>query len=275
MTLLPPFATRLRPLVLALAAACLASAAQAGLFEDADARRAILDLRQQRTQDADALASKLGALNAQIEQLRRSLLEMNAQIEQLRGDLAKQRGQDEVLARDLAEVQRKLKDTQASVDERVRKLEPQTLTVDGKTFKADPDEKRLFDDALARLRAADFAAGVAGLNGLLQRYPSTGYRESAWYWSGNAHYGLRQYKEAITAFRQLVDKAPEHARAPEALLSIANCQGELKDNEAARRTLEELVKQYPSTEAAQAARDRLLTMPAPTKGAAAPKKARG
>ncbi|AWI52859.1 tol-pal system protein YbgF [Aquabacterium olei] len=272
MTLLPPFALRLRTLALAITAALIGSAAQAALFEDTDARRAILDIRQQRTQDADAMAGKLGALNAQIEQLRRSLLEMNAQVEQLRADLARQRGQDEVLARDLAEVQRKLKDTQASVDERVRKLEPQTLTVDGKTFKVDPDEKRLFDEALARLRAADFAAGISGLNGLLQRYPSTGYRESAWYWLGNAHYGQRQYKEAIASFRQLLDKSPDHARAPESLLSIANCHGELKDNEAARRTLEELVKQYPSTEAAQAARDRLLTMPA---AKPAPKKARG
>ncbi len=65
----------------------------------------------------------------------------------------------------------------------------------------------------------------------------------------------------------LVDKAPEHARAPESLLSIANCYAELKDASNTRKTLEQLVKQFPQTEAAQAARDRLLTMPAtaPTK----------
>ena len=47
-------------------------------------------------------------------------------------------------------------------------------------------------------------------------------------------------------------------RAPEALLSIANCQIELKDNRSARRTLEELEKAYPKSEAAQAGRQSLI-----------------
>lgn len=257
---------QLRPLAIASAvlAALLGSAtAHAGLFEDDEARRAILELRMQRTQDSDALNAKLSALNAQVDQLKRSLLDMNAQMEQLRSDLAKQQGSNEVLTRDVAELQRKQKDLQGGLDERVRKLEPQAVTQDGKTFKADPDEKRLFDESLARLRAADFAGGAAGLNGLLQRYPDTGYRESAWYWLGNAQYGLRAYKESIASFKLLLDKAPDHARAPEALLSIANCYSELRETDSARKALEMLIKQFPQTEAAQAARDRLLTMPSP------------
>lgn len=240
--------------------------AQAGLFDDDEARRAILEMRQQRKQDAESADARLQALSAQVEQLRRSLLDMNAQIELLRSEVASQRGSVEVLQRDASELQRKQKDTQALFDERVRKLEPQTLTVDGKTFQADADEKRAFEEAIARLRAADFPGGVTALNTFLKRYPQTGYFESAHYWLGNAHYGQREYKEAIRAFRTLVDRAPDHQRTPEALLSIANCQTELKDNDAARRTLEQLVRQYPQTEAAQAARDRLLLL-APGKGA--------
>lgn len=257
-----PMSVRLRPLVLAMAALLTGAGAHAGLFEDDEARRAILELRMQRTQDTDAANAKLTALTTQVDQLKRSLLDMNAQLEQMRSDLAKQQGINEVLVRDVSELQRKQKDVQGALDERVRKLEPQSVTLDGKTFKVDPDEKRLFDESLARLRAADFAGGAAGLNGLVQRFPTTGYRESALYWLGNAQYGLRDYKEAISAFKQLLDRAPDHVRAPEALLSIANCYGELKDNENTRKTLEQLIKQYPQTEAAQAARDRLLTMPA-------------
>jgi TolA-binding protein len=51
--------------------------------------------------------------------------------------------------------------------------------------------------------------------------------------------------------------APDHEKAPEAVLSIANCQIELKDIRAARRTLEDLMKVYPQSEAAQAGRERL------------------
>lgn len=245
---------------LAMAAALSPMGAQAGVFDDDEARRAILDLRQQRVQDIESQNAQIKALNAQVDVLKRSLLEMNATIEQLRSELAAFRGGSEVLQRDVAELQRKQRDAQTALDERVRKLEPQTITLDGKTFQADAEEKREFDEALGRLRAADFGAASASLQGFLRRYPQTGYRESAQYWLGNAYYGLRDYKDAIVAFKALVDGAPQHVRASEALLSIANCHTELKDNEAARRALEQLVKLYPQTEAAQAARDRLLTM---------------
>jgi hypothetical protein len=54
--------------------------------------------------------------------------------------------------------------------------------------------------------------------------PASGYRDSALFWLGNAQYGNRAYKEAMTSFRTLVANAPDSPRAHEALLSIANCQ---------------------------------------------------
>jgi len=54
--------------------------------------------------------------------------------------------------------------------------------------------------------------------------------------------------------------APTHARAPEAALSIGNCQVELKDTRAARKTFEDLVKAYPQSEAAGAAKERLARL---------------
>lgn len=251
-----PWQRALRPLVLAVATLCTVPA-HAALFGDDEARRAILDLRTQRTQDQEAQKAQMGALTTQVDTLRRSLLEMNAQMEQLRAEVARLRGQDEVLARDVSDIQRHQKDLQQGIDERVRKLEPQSVTLDGKAFTADVDEKREFDEALARMRQADFAGGAAALNTFLKKYPATGYKESALYWLGNAHYGLRDYKESISRFRALLAMAPQHMRAPEALLSIANCHSELKETKAARKTLEDLVKAYPDAEAAQVARERL------------------
>ena len=49
-------------------------------------------------------------------------------------------------------------------------------------------------------------------------------------------------------------------RAPEAVLSIANCQIELKDTRAARKTLEDLIKAYPQSEAAVAGKERLARL---------------
>ena len=106
--------------------------------------------------------------------------------------------------------------------------------------------------ALPRARAAQ-----TSFTEFTRRYPQSGYRATALFWLGNAQYANRDYRGAIANFRALLTQSPEHARAPEALLSIANCQIELKDNPGARRTLEELTRTYPQSEAANAARERL------------------
>ena len=64
----------------------------------------------------------------------------------------------------------------------------------------------------------------------------------------------------MSNFRSLISLSPDHLRAPEAVLSIANCQIELKDPRAARKTLEDLLKAYPQSEAALAGKERLARL---------------
>jgi len=249
---------------LCLGTALIAPAAHAGIFDDDEARRAILDLRQKLEQSNEQQrarqAEQMTALTEQVNQLKRSLLDLNNQLEQMRGDNAKLRGQNEELARAVSEVQRKQKDLQSGVDDRMRKFEPQKVTVDGKEFSADPEEKRQYDEAMELLRKSDFPGTANALSSFRKRYPASGYNDSVLFWLGNAQYGNRQYKEAITSFRSLVSAAPDSAKAPEALLAIANCQAELKDSKAARRTIDELLKTYPKSEAAQAGKERLASL---------------
>ena len=249
--------------VVALAAA-VASPARAGLFDDDEARRAILELRQKLEQSNDQARARqveqMAQFATQLDQLKRSLLDLNSLIEQQRGDNARLRGQMEQLTRDVAEVQRKQIDIQQGVEERIRKVEPQKVTVDNQEFSVDPEEKRGYDEALAGFRRGEFDRAAGGFSGLLRRFPNSGYRESALFWLGNAQYGKRDYKEAIATFRSLVASAPESPRAPEALLAIANCQAELKDAKGARRTIDELIKAYPRSEAAQAGKERLASL---------------
>lgn len=247
-----------------IACTLFAPAAHAGIFDDDEARRAILDLRQKLEQSNEVQRARQAELNAQmadqISQLKRSLLDLNAQIETLRADNAKLRGQEEQMARDVADLQRRVKDMQQGVDDRMRKFEPQKVSVDGREFMADPEEKRLYEEAMAVFRRGDFPAAAAALASFQKRFPGSGFNESVLFWLGNAQYGTRSYKEAIGTFRAVASQYPEGARAPEALLSIANCQVELKDPKAARRTIDELVKNYPKSEAAQAGRERLASL---------------
>lgn len=250
----------LKALSAAVLSAGLLASANAALFEDDEARRAILEMRQrvdgfqqsnQRTVDD---VRKQGEENAQ---LRRSLLELQTQIDTLKSDQAKLNGQNEQLLRSVGELQSRQKDIAQGVDERLRQFEPIKVTVDGREFQADPAEKRDFEAAMAVFRSGKFPDASVAFAGLVKQYPRSGYVPSARFWLGNAQYATREYKDAIGNFKQMLADAPSHARAPEAALSIANCQIELKDTRTARKTLEDLVRAYPQSEAAMAAKERL------------------
>jgi tol-pal system protein YbgF len=246
------------------AAGLWAASASAALFEDDEARKAILDLRQRveanRQASESAQAKLIERLTDENAVLKRSLLDLQGQIENLRADLARMRGQDEQIQRDVAELQRRQKDITQGVDDRLRRFEPVKVSVDGREFTADPAEKRDFEAALAVFRKGEFAAAQTVLVDFVRRYPQSGYAPSALFWLGNAQYATRDYKEAITNFRSLIAQSPDHVRAPEAVLSIANCQIELKDTRAARKTLDDLVKAYPQSEAAAAGKERLARL---------------
>lgn len=240
--------------------AALVPSAHAALFEDDEARRAIIEMRQRvdslqlAQQRAAEEARRFGEENSQ---LRRSLLDLQGQIEALRADQSTLRGQNEQLLREAAELQRRQKDIAQGVNERLRQFEPVKVSVDGQEFQADPTEKKDFEAALAVFRSGKFADAGAAFGAFVRQYPRSGYVPSARFWLGNAQYATRDYKEAINNFKLMLADAPAHARAPEAALSIANCQVELKDTRSARKTLEDLLRAYPQSEAAMAAKERL------------------
>lgn len=230
--------------------------AHAALFEDDEARRAILDLRQKLDVTQQGLKSQAD----DIAVLRRALFELQNQIEALKAEQSALRGANEQLLRELTDIQLKQKDVLQTVDTRLSKFEPVKVVLDGLEFQADPAEKREFETSLAVFRTGDFAAAQNSLLSFLRKYPTSGYASSTLFWLGNAQYATKDYKESIVNFRKLLSIAPQHARAAEAMLAISNCLVELKDIKAAKKAMEDLVKQYPTSEAAQTAKDRLARL---------------
>lgn len=230
------------------------------IFGDDEARKAIVDLRQQVETNRLAAESAARAAAENDAGIKRSLLELANQIEQLRGEIARLRGQNEQLAREVAELQRAQKDVQAGMDERLRQFEPVKVELDGRSFTAQPAEKAEFEAAMATLRRSEFPAASAAFTAFLRRHPTSGYTPVALYWLGNAQYAARAYKDAVESHQRLVRDFPDHPRTPEAMLALANSQVELKDTRGARKTLDDLVKQHPQSEAAAAAKERLARL---------------
>ena len=113
---------------------------------------------------------------------------------------------------------------------------------------------------MAVFRGGNFAGAQKSFAGFLKTHPKAPQYPAALFWLGNAQYATKNYKEAVNNFRSSLSMEPSGPRSAEAMLAIANCQVELKDNAAARKTLDDLVKRFPKSEAAQAAKDRLARL---------------
>ncbi|HET9023758.1 MAG TPA: tol-pal system protein YbgF [Burkholderiaceae bacterium] len=228
----------------------------AQLFADDDARKAIVQLRGQIT----ALQQRETELTARLDRMeaaQRNQLEIVNQLESLRQENARLRGQLESLGNEVATLQKRNRDLYSDLDARLKKMEPQSVTVDGRNAAVDRAELAAYEGPLAQFRAGDFKGSLPGFQQFVARYPTSAYAPAAQYWIGSAYYAIKDYKSAIAAHRTLVDRYTDSPRVPDALLSMAESQVQLGDRKSANATLNRIIKEFPETEAAKIARDRL------------------
>jgi len=252
--MIKPSQSRLAAVALALAA-WMPLHASAGLLDDDEARRAILDLRTK----VDALSRDF---NARIDTKsdKAATLEMLNQQEQTMQEIARLRGQLEVLANQIATSQKSQKDLYADLDSRIRKLEPHQETIDGQTAEVLPTEKKSYDAAYELFKSGDYKAAAAAMQDFVRRYPDSAYAANAQYWLGNSYFLLRDYKSAIVAQEAVVTNYSASGKAPDAMLNIASNYIELKDKKNAKKVLQQLMSKFPGTNAAATAKDRLAAL---------------
>lgn len=246
-----------RSLVAVALALSIALPAHAQLFGgDDEARKAILQIREQ-IKVLQQRETEMTARLDRMESAQRNQLELVNQLELLRQENARLRGQVETLSNEVATLQKRNRDLYTDLDARLKKMEPQSVTVDGRTAAVDRAELAAYETPLAQFRAGDFKGSLPGFQQFVARYPASAYAPAAQYWIGSAYYAIKDYKSAITAHRTLVERYADSPRVPDALLSIAESQVQLGDRKSANATLNRVIKEFPETEAAKIARDRL------------------
>lgn len=195
-------------------------------FADDDARRAILDLREQ--------------VHQMNEQNRRIRLDFAEQLELLQQEVTTLRGQIEQL--------------QYSSSARQR---GSLGAPDSGVAVADMAEQAAFDRAMDMFNGGRYREAVDGFNSFLEGYPASALAVQARFYRGSGQYAIKDFHGSIQGLTALVDEHPDHARAPDALLIIATDQVELNDLVRAKATMERIVQDYPDSVAAGKARERL------------------
>jgi tol-pal system protein YbgF len=247
-----------------IAAFLLPHGARAALFDDDEARRQINQLRAQVEASQKAIDARLATIDTRLGQMDSSgqnrAVDLVQLLDSLKQDFAKLRGQIEVLANQTENIERRQKDLYVDLDNRLRKLEQTQSQLQDKLTQGERSaaaEKQAYETALNQFKVGNYQLAITSFQSFMTSFPGSELLPSTQYWIGNAHYAMRDYKSAIAAQQKVVKTWPDNPKAPDALLNIASSQSELGESTAARETLRALVKKYPSSSAAEQAKQRL------------------
>ena len=238
---------------------CVASGqAAAGLFADEDARKQVKTLEARTVK----LEQALQAAEADKKQSIRAMLDLQMQLEAVNNELRKLNGQNEELVHNLQDAEKRQKDFYIDLDTRLRRVESSggaasERVVDGPKA-ADPvGENRAFEAAYNLYKAENYQKATAAFADFLKRYPQSAHEANVRYWMGNAYFLLKDCKNSVSSYQTLIEEYQDHPRVPEAMLNIADCQLDLKNKTAAKKTLKQLISQFPGSDASEKAKKRL------------------
>ncbi|MDR2679039.1 MAG: tol-pal system protein YbgF [Zoogloeaceae bacterium] len=236
----------------ALLAACLAAApaARAGLFDDSEARQRITDLKTASEQRFDTLSKA-------ILDLQTKLLGQQEEIARLKGALETLSYQHEQLAR-------RVQDYYNEHEERLRRLESSggsgNASSGGSAAVEVLTDTQAYEAALNLFKAGKYAEAAKAFERFGDNFPDSDIAPNAMFWLGNAFYALNNCKDAISAQETVLSRWPSSPRVPDAMLAIADCQRDKGNTTAARSTLNALANQYPKSQAAVKAKERLAQL---------------
>jgi tol-pal system protein YbgF len=230
--------------------------------------------------EEDPVQIRLKDLDGRVQRIERvltnqSLLELAKRIDTLQAEVREIRGEVELLQNQSEGGKQQSRSLYGDLEKRLAALE--TLggvgpggsppSGAGPVIGATPPagtagEQATYDAAFNALKGSDYPKAISGFRSFVAAYPSSPLASNAQYWLGEAYYVTREYQSAITAFQKVTTDWPDSRKVPDALVKIGFTQSALGRNGDARITLEEVVRRFPGSEAAQLASERLRRLPA-------------
>ncbi|MCZ6804085.1 MAG: tol-pal system protein YbgF [Proteobacteria bacterium] len=123
----------------------------------------------------------------------------------------------------------------------------------------------VYQRAFKLLKQSQYDQALKAFKGFLKKYPDSAFSDNAQYWLGEANYVMQKYELAINEYQALLNTYPDSQKVSHALLKIGYSYAELGNATDAKKTLEEVKRQYPGTTAARLADERLRRISAAKK----------
>ena len=122
------------------------------------------------------------------------------------------------------------------------------------------DEQAAYGSAFESLKRGDYVESARGFQAYLRSFPNGSLAPNAWYWLGESYYVTQNFPIALQSFETLLSQFPDSAKAPDALLKKGYCEIEMADVGAGQATLNQVINDYPGSDAARLAVSRLRAL---------------
>lgn len=122
-----------------------------------------------------------------------------------------------------------------------------------------PAPAQLYDQATRDLTEGRYTLALKGYRDFLARYPASDLADNAQYGVGECFFAEAAFDSAAVEYARVGQKWPQGDRSAAALYKLALCQDRLGRTADSRKSLEELIRRYPSSSEAGLARDRIGT----------------
>ncbi|HDI52027.1 hypothetical protein DRQ12_05030 [candidate division KSB1 bacterium] len=185
------------------------------------------------------------------------VIELKSNVDQLKSMLEKKNSELEELR-----VMIKLKEDKiASLEQQIAQLKsttssPSRLSVGKKQGVTSSQFKKIYNRALNKFYARNYAAAIEDFSALLTANPNHRLAGNCQYWIGESYFGMKQYQKAIAAFEKVLSFRRTYKK-DDALLMLGICYLRLGQNKQAGKMFEKLLSEYSDSEYVAKAR-RLL-----------------
>jgi tol-pal system protein YbgF len=126
-----------------------------------------------------------------------------------------------------------------------------------------PNPSALYSSAYADFSKGNYALAVQGFEEYAERYPDTELADNALYWIGECNFSQGKYKAAVDSFDAMLEKYPKSDKAAAANLKKALAFVQLNQIGQGIEQLRFVTANYPGTDEARIANDRLESLGKP------------
>lgn len=251
--------------LLTLLPGCIATQQELAMSRDLEEmkRRLAATERELASQQSD----RVGQTRQRLDTLTQQQAKAQADLDNLRLELQNINGRFADMDQQGKELQEELALVRDDLGLRISALEQKPSSVAATTGATQAQPATTTQPETVYLQAVDmirkqkqYANGRKQLEDFLKKNPKHSLAPNASFWIGESYLGEKEYEKAILQFEDVIQNYGEHPKAAAAYLKQGLTFEQLGDRNSARTILEKLIKNFPLSEEAQTAKQRLKSL---------------